>query len=658
MEIIMKLADVKYHLIENGDNGADGYYRTESQIFDYLLDKVKAKEIEDETEKAKITTKEEFETKRKEKRQILIDAIGGLDFDKCDLNPVITKTTEFEKFTVKNLYFQTIKDIYMTANLYVPKNAKMPCPAVLMTCGHDTKGKNSPGYQKIALELVEIGIAVLVVDPIGQGERHYFDAKGEDSKLLVGTPVQNHMYTALPLNLIGKGFMSFMVYELTRAIDYLYTLDFINKDKIALTGNSGGGTQTCMTMLIEDRLCSAMPCCYTSGRVEYAKTGQPQDSEQIVYGLIEDKVNYDDFITGLAPKPVRIGAARYDFFCVEGAERTYEKAKKVYALYGKEDNLSFTVANHVHGVRADMLRNNVNFFRKVLLGLEENLQTDYNRVPLTDEVLNVTKDGFIIHEEICGQKTPIEVIKEMYEKEKYTDCDLPELKDRVLDLLQLPALTKTRPQIKYPRIIFDQTDGNQRTRRLFFFTEKDIICTATLIENLTLNNGVCTVYVSDDTTREVAKNKADIEKLLDKGAVLLFDVRGSGSVPLREYNYSHGTSVGMFINTFYIHNCYAKMFKTSMYAYRTFDVVRATDLLKDFFGFTTVNICGKDFANLYTLTASVITGDKAIVSGELPRISEVFDKTYYHITPNVDIHGILKHYDVPLLVKTLNPEEL
>lgn len=654
----MKLADVRYRLIENGDNGADGYYRTESQIFDYLLSKIKNKEIEDETEKSKITSIKEFEQLRAKKRQILIDAIGGLNFEKCELNPVITKTTEFEKFIVKNLYFQTIKDIYMTANLYVPKNVKMPCPAVLMTCGHDTKGKNTGGYQKVALELVENGIAVLLVDPIGQGERHYFDAKGEDGKLLVGTPVQNHMYTALPLNLIGKSLMSFMVYELTRALDYLLTLDFIDKDKIGLTGNSGGGTQTCMTMLIDDRFACAMPCCYTSGRVEYAKTGQPQDSEQIAYGLIEDKVNYDDFITGLAPKPVRIGAARFDFFCVEGAERTYEKAKKIYSLYGKEDNLSFTVANHVHGVKADMLSNIVNFFRHVLLGEKENYATDFNRVVLDDETLNVTKDGFIIHEDIKGQKTPMELIKEMYEKEKYTDCDLPELKERVLDLLQLPALKTQREKVKYPRIVFDQTDGNQRTRRIFFFTEKDIICTATLIENLSLNNGVCTVYVSDDTTLEVEKNKADIEQLLEKGAVLLFDVRGSGSVSYRDYNYSHATSLGMFINTFYVHNCYAKMLKNSMYAYRVFDVVRATDLLRDYFGFATVNICGKDFANLYTLTASVITGDKVMVSGELPKIAEVFDTTYYHITPNIDIHGILKYYDVPLLVKNLNPEIL
>lgn len=653
----MKLADVKYHLLENGDNGADGYYRTESQIFDYLLNKVKAKEIEDENEKAQVTTTEEFEKQRAKKRQILIDAIGGLNYEKCELNPVITKTTEFDDFFVKNLYFQTIKDVYMTANLYVPKNGKFPCPALLMTCGHDAKGKNALGYQKVALELVESGVAVLVVDPIGQGERHYFDKLNDDGKLLVGTPVQNHMYTALPLNLIGKNFMSFMVYELTRAIDYLFTLDFIDKEKIALTGNSGGGTQTCMTMLIEDRICAASPCCYTSGRVEYAKTGQPQDSEQIVYGLIEDKVNYDDFITGIAPKPVAIGAARYDFFCVEGTERTYEKAKKIYALYGKEDNLSFTIGNHVHGIRADMLYNNVNFFRKVLLGLE-NKDTNFNRTTLDDQTLNVTKDGFIIHEQISGQKTPMQVIKEMYEKEKYTDCDITELKERVKTVLGLPALTEKRPQIKYPRVVFDQTDGNQRTRRIFFFTENDIICTATLIENLSINNGSCTVYVSDNTTLEVENNKADIEKLLDAGAVLLFDVRGSGSVPFRDYNYSHGTSLGMFINTYYIHNCYAKMFKTSMYAYRVFDVVRATDLLRDYFGYSTINICGKDFSNLYTLSASVITGDKAIVSGELPKISEVFDKTYYHITPNVDIHGILKYYDVPLLVKNLNPIKL
>ncbi len=657
----------------------NGYYDVGRQLPDYLLRKAEGCVKQEIAAKEQITKTSKFEIRREALRKTFIDAIGGLPSERTPLNAVVTKSVDFEQVQIRNVIFESRPQMYVTANLYVPHHLTGPAPAVLMACGHANEGKASVAYQRVAMDLASNGIIVFLVDPIGQGERLQYDKWDENGNYLVGRTSREHTYLGQQCVLTGSSLAQYMIWDLMRAIDYLETLDIVDHTRIGMTGNSGGGTQTAYMMLCEKRLVAAMPCCFTTSRLDYMKTGQVQDLEQIIFNVISNGINFDDLITALAPKPIRIGAARYDFFCPEGAEKTYEQAKKIYSLYlaqsettadNIDDLVSIVFADATHGYSTQLRQGAVNFFRRTLLGLEESFIADPNRPVLPEEMLWATKTGNII-KEFSEIKTPWHFNMERLTQIRYADTsDKQELRKRVERLLQIPASLTDRPEIKYPRIISDFTEDwsdmencsgdastkRIRIRKIFFFSEEDIICTGVLYDNAETPSTHCTVYVSNDSTSEMEEHQADIHKLLEKGAVFVFDPRGTGSAASRTvYPAVHTTSMGTVFDNYYKLNCDAQMLGTSLYALRVYDILRAWDLMTGFFTYTAITLAGRDFGAVDILTAAVLLDDvDTIVFGETISFEALVNTQYYSIYPRNNIHGLLAEYDVPLLKNVLH----
>ncbi|REJ97447.1 MAG: acetylxylan esterase, partial [Planctomycetota bacterium] len=74
-----------------------------------------------------IETLEDWEAKREEHRRQLLEMLG-LDPmpEKTPLDSVVTGTVEHDEFTVENLHFQSRPGLYVTGNLYVPKDRAGP----------------------------------------------------------------------------------------------------------------------------------------------------------------------------------------------------------------------------------------------------------------------------------------------------------------------------------------------------------------------------------------------------------------------------------------------------------------------------------------------------------------------------------------------------
>ena len=70
---------------------------------------------------------------QKELRQQLIEMLGlpSLETRDPELHPTIAGTLETEHIVVENLYFQSLPGLYVTGNLYRPKQNDGPMPAVL-----------------------------------------------------------------------------------------------------------------------------------------------------------------------------------------------------------------------------------------------------------------------------------------------------------------------------------------------------------------------------------------------------------------------------------------------------------------------------------------------------------------------------------------------
>src|SRR5215207_6643263 len=90
---------------------------------------------------------EDWQTKRPEYRRQLQEMLG-LDPmpPKNPLKPVVTGQIEHESFIVEKLHFQSLPGLYVTANLYRPKQQDQPAPTILYVCGHGPVISNGISY--------------------------------------------------------------------------------------------------------------------------------------------------------------------------------------------------------------------------------------------------------------------------------------------------------------------------------------------------------------------------------------------------------------------------------------------------------------------------------------------------------------------------------
>src|SRR5262249_12120241 len=102
-----------------GDRMLDAYFRAQvQQIADASL--------------ADIKTRADWEKKRPELHRQFLDMLGLWPLPpRTDLKPTITGRIETEHFTVEKLHFQSLPGLYVTGNLYLPKQLKGTVPAVL-----------------------------------------------------------------------------------------------------------------------------------------------------------------------------------------------------------------------------------------------------------------------------------------------------------------------------------------------------------------------------------------------------------------------------------------------------------------------------------------------------------------------------------------------
>lgn len=631
----------------------NGYHDVSDQMIDDLRRRAEAHFRRQEAEKADLSSIPAFEEHRKRVRDHFMTAIGGLPEERTPLNVQCTGTLDRGTFTIEKLIYESLPQFYVTAALYVPKGIVSPQPAVVFVHGHSDLGKSYPTYQKVCVDLAANGFVVLAVDPPGQGERfQYFDS--ERGERIIGGCTTEHTYAGLQFTLGGASIGRHFIWDVMRGIDYLETRPEVDPTRIGLTGNSGGGTQSCLLMMSEPRFAAAVPCTFVMTLESYMKTGQAQDSEQIVPGCFANGPDHDDYIAAMAPKPVLVGAAAYDYFPIEGAIEAVDRAKRIYALYGAEDRVDIAIAPTRHAYSPQLRQACVNWYKGHFRGESPDFTTDEPET-LPDNALWATPNGQVL-DLYPKSKTVFDLNRERLEDSHVTRfsinsdagqdrCDTDQIRETIGETLGVP---QHRGNKIYPRILAEDVIDGYPTEQIFFFSEPNIVVTGVLIKPL---EGTAVdqtdLVLFENGTNDIPDKREWLEGRLASGRQLfVFDPRGIGGVQVRGFNRGGQPHDGEFKL-----GSDAMMLGISTMGLRVFDVLRGYDYLRTRDDVGRIGLYGIDKGAFYGYFAGALEDGFASLEFEdlLYSYRNLTDTRYYdqaRYNLQVMAWGILRQFDL------------
>lgn len=368
--------------------------KTDNLQIEYLLNRLKD-QFDDRRDEFEISL--ESKEALKERQQILKNWYNNLipQFKKdAPLNIVTTKKVELNDYSIEWVAYESQPNHHVTGLLYVPTKREAPFPAVYIPCGHSLTGKGSEAYQKAARLFALNGFVVLQADPICQGERmQYLDDEG---KQITEERMLMHEILGQKLLLTGSNTVIHELLDNVRGLDFLEQHPEVDKSKIAIAGNSGGGTQVTYLIAFDDRVKVATPSCYISTTENKFNTIGSQDGCQQLWGEGKIGVEEQDFLLMAAPKPIRILSATEDFFNIVGARKAYGELKRAYTVLGSPEKIDQIVAEGKHGWQKALREASVQWCKMWLVGDDSPVVEPEGIGFYINDDLNVTSSGQVL----------------------------------------------------------------------------------------------------------------------------------------------------------------------------------------------------------------------------------------------------------------------
>ncbi|MCI0360730.1 MAG: acetylxylan esterase [Planctomycetaceae bacterium] len=346
-------------------------------------------------------TKEEWEARAAVVRRQMLVSQGLWPLPaKTPLNPVIHGLIDREDYTIEKVYFQSMPGFFVTGSLYRPKNKSGKAPGVLSPHGHWADGRfHDAGRQNTRKEIVKgaerfedggrsplqsrqvqlarMGCVVFHYDMIGYADSmqlsfdlvHRFGKQRPELNTpenwgLFSPQAESHLQSAMGLQ----------TWNSLRALDFLLSLPEVDPARIAVSGASGGGTQTFMLAAVDPRVALAFPAVMVSTAMQGGCTCENASCLRVETGNIE--------IAGLfAPKPLGMTAA--DDWTREMKTKGFPELQSLYELMGAPKNVELFNNTHFgHNYNYVSRSAFYSFLNKHFqLGLEEPVvEEDYRRL--------------------------------------------------------------------------------------------------------------------------------------------------------------------------------------------------------------------------------------------------------------------------------------
>jgi cephalosporin-C deacetylase-like acetyl esterase len=331
-----------------------------------------ARRITDNAAK-ELQSKETWEAVRAKRLDEMRDMLGLLPWPaRTPLNVKVTRVLDKGSYTIENIAFESMPKVYVTGNLYVPKNRTGRVPAIVYVCGHSYSPQGDKvQYQRHGISLAKNGYVAFILDSIQIAETFALH-HGVHSQSLYDWYARG--YTPAGVE----------TWNAMRAIDYLETRPEVDAQRIGMTGRSGGAAMSWFTAAVDPRIKVVAPVMGISTYAANVEENTQKGHCDCMFAInteLHDMMHQGALI---APRPLLMMHGKKDnLFPVKGYEEFERTIGKLYSSYGVRESFGNVVVDTGHQ-DSDFLREQaIRWFDKHLLRVAEDrkLDMDYSNAP-------------------------------------------------------------------------------------------------------------------------------------------------------------------------------------------------------------------------------------------------------------------------------------
>lgn len=262
------------------------------------------------------TSKKAWEKRAETIRKQILKGVGLEKFpQKGPLNPLFGDVREFDGYTVQNIAFESLPGVYVTGSLYKPVGASAGIPGILSPHGHFNQpgdvGRYRPDAQKRFASLARMGAMVWAYDAVGYGEMEEIGWE--------------HRYPEA---------LKQQLWNSIRSLDFLLEMG-ADPNKLAVTGASGGGTQSFLLAAVDDRVSVSVPVVMVSA---HFFGGCVCESGMPIHKAKSYQTNNVEIAAVAAPKPMLLVSVGGDW-TRNNPEVEFPHLQYIYGLVGAKDNV-------------------------------------------------------------------------------------------------------------------------------------------------------------------------------------------------------------------------------------------------------------------------------------------------------------------------------
>ncbi|HVM87966.1 MAG TPA: acetylxylan esterase [Puia sp.] len=263
---------------------------------------------------ASYNNKAEWENRKDELRACIMSKLAIKKFpDHITSAPILTKKRIYQDYSVQNFALETLPGVYICGSIYKPKKIKGKIPVVFNPDGHFDGARYRPDCQYRAATLARMGMISVT-----------YDLFGFKCESLLQVPEWAHYRSHIqPLQVISA----------MRIFDFILSMKEADKTRVAITGASGGGSQTMLMTALDDRIKLSVPVVMMSS---YFAGGCPCESGMGIH-LCGGGTNNVEIAAMAAPRPQLVISDGEDwtkYFPVDD----FPYLQRVYNFYGASNN--------------------------------------------------------------------------------------------------------------------------------------------------------------------------------------------------------------------------------------------------------------------------------------------------------------------------------